>query len=204
MMKSKFSFVFLIIIIFSLCSCFDITQSISMNEDRYNIGFRCGFDKNLMYLANEDEESLSGDQDHFEEQIDQIGGTFKRIDTTDEVGIYFNFDCSTDAELTSDLIDFLPEFRKGKTYIPFLLGEQIKNLEIDDNDMAITMLSICKYRLLVNKNFKQTLQTAQLTDKTGKHTIDLQIDDFGDVYCVSVPVKTVFLSRYTFEYITLK
>ncbi len=195
----------LLLLMFVLSSCFDITQTITLKDDRYSISFRCGFDKNLMYLAETDEDSLITEFDHIQSVGDDLFTKYDIIDTADEYGLYFSFDCSTNEELTDDLSIFIPEFRNGKLYFPLVLDQEMSNFDTNDSlDMAATMISISKYRLLIGKTLKSNIQSAQLVTDNNKHCVDLEINDYGEMFCINVPIKTLFLSRHPYQYIVVK
>ena len=56
----------------TLTSCFDITQSVSLIDGRYNVSVKCGFDRNMLYLADADEDSLTDELNKLESDIQKI------------------------------------------------------------------------------------------------------------------------------------
>ena len=190
-----------------LTSCFDITQSISLSEGRYYISVKCGFDRNMLYLGDADEESLTEDLDKTEHDIqnEEYHVVFNRIDTGNEVGFFLKFDCSEDADVTSDLANFLPyRDRKGLKF-PLMLGEEIGQTEVDDPlDIVEMVMSIAKYRLLVDKTVMPRINSAVVIDKDGRHSANVQFYDFGGYYMVDVPINILYGTKWTYTDILLK
>ncbi|MBR3731443.1 MAG: hypothetical protein IKQ61_12340 [Spirochaetales bacterium] len=188
-------------------SCFDITQSVSLTDGRYNISVKCGFDRNMLYLADSDEESLTEELDRIEKDIQNESHNivFNRIDTGNEVGFFLRFDCSSDEDVTSDLADFLPYRDRRGLKFPLIIGEEIGQTEVDDPlDIAVTVLSIAKYKLLIDKNVISRITSAAVIDKDSRHSVSVPFYDCGAYYMVDVPINILYGSKWTYTDVVLK
>ena len=190
-----------------LTSCFDITQFVTLTDGRYNVSVKCGFDRNMLYLADSDEDSLTEELDKTERDIqnEDYHIVFNRIDTGNEIGFFLKFDCSEDADVTSDLANFLPYRDRRGLKFPLMLGEEIGQTTVDDPlDIAVTVLSIAKYRLIVDKNVIERINSAAVIDKDSRHSVNVQFYDCGAYYLIDVPVNVLYGSKWTYTDIVLK
>jgi hypothetical protein len=190
-----------------LSSCLDITQTISLVDGRYNVSVKCGFDRNQLYLADADEDSLNEELDRFETGIrnDSYNIAFSRIDTGNEVGFFLKFDCSADDDVTTDLGYFLPYRDRRGLKFPLLIGEEISRTEVDDPlDLAVTVMSVSKYRFIINKNVIERINSASIIDKDGRHSAAVSFYDCGTSYLVEVPVNIMYGTKWTYSDLLLK
>lgn len=190
-----------------LSSCFDITQSVSLADGRYYVCVKCGFDRNMLYLAGSDEDSLSEELDKAEKDIRNgaYNIVFDHIDTGNEVGFFLRFDCSSDEDVTSDLASFLPYRDRRGMKFPLLLGEEIGQTEVDDPvDLAPAVLSVTKYKLLVDKSVMSRITSANITDSDSRHFVSVPFYDCGSYYMVDVPVNVLYGSKWVYTDIVLK
>ena len=191
----------------TLTSCFDITQSVTLTDGRYNVSVKCGFDRNMLYLGDADEDSLTDELNKLESDIqnESYHIVFNRIDVGNEVGFFLRFDCSSDEDVTSDLANFLPYRDRRGLKFPLVLGEEIGQTEVADPlDIAATVLSIAKYRLIVDKNVIERINSAAVIDKDSRHSVNVQFYDFGVYYLIDVPVNVLYGSKWTYTDIVLK
>ena len=205
--RKNFVLVLVAILSITLTSCFDITQSVSLIDGRYNVSVKCGFDRNMLYLADADEDSLTEELNKLESDIqnESYHIVFNRIDTGNEMGFFLRFDCSEDADVTSDLANFLPYRDRRGLKFPLVLGEEIGQTEVDDPlDIAATVLSIAKYRLMVDKNVIERISSAAVIDKDSRHSVNVSFYDFGAYYLIDVPVNVLYGSKWTYTDIVLK
>ena len=199
--------IMLAIMSITLTSCFDITQSVSLIDGRYNVSVKCGFDRNQLYLADADEDSLNEELDRFETGIrnESYNIAFSRIDTGNEVGFFLKFDCSADDDVTSDLNFFLPYRDRRGLKFPLLIGEEISRTEVDDPlDLAVTVMSVSKYRFIINKNVIERINSASIIDKDGRHSAAVSFYDCGTSYLVEVPVNIMYGTKWTYSDLLLK
>ncbi len=205
--RKNFVLVLAAILSITLTSCFDITQSVSLIDGRYNVSVKCGFDRNMLYLADADEDSLTEELNKLESDIqnESYHIVFNRIDTGNEMGFFLRFDCSGDEDVTSDLANFLPYRDRRGLKFPLVLGEEIGQTEVDDPlDIAATVLSIAKYRLMVDKNVIERISSAAVIDKDSRHSVNVSFYDFGAYYLIDVPVNVLYGSKWIYTDIVLK
>ena len=212
-MKRLFTSAFFCAICLLFVSCFEIVESVSLDNGRYKISYRITVSKTLSELGELGNAIGSYDDDYFDDYDDfdydelfddidilkdpLVRRNLKRIDTEFETGFYFQVIVPTNKKHSLYDIDDLIPVKKGNTYIFSMDLFNDAHLDPEDVEEQLTsefikmFFGVAKYRILMSKSLMPTMTSARLV-RGSRIVSEVSFYDDGDVWSVDIPMPLLF------------
>ena len=194
-----------------LSSCIDYVQAYSYKNGRYEIYHKMTISKIVTELAEGFSEESIEDPDYTTEIYENwpYVGTPEKVDNDLEEGFEsrISIDPKTDDAKEKSL---LPTKSGKKYFIPFTFGKTFSPDSIGASDeeasgLAGAFLSCAKCRILISKKIIPSIQSAKFEGINGYSGCTLPLHDYGDSFCVEIPVPLLFESnKYRLDRIVLE
>jgi hypothetical protein len=199
-MKNRFKIILLIFLPLIFVSCMDYVQSISYKDGKYHLYYKITVSKVMLAMANQKPDDLFGDFDQV--QSDELPKSIrvKKVDTDLEAGYEFYLEVNPKTADEKEK-QFLLKKKDNKYFVPFLLGQNERNLsgpgKSQYDEMSDAILSSAKCRILISKKIIPSVKEAYFE---GINSDDYSIPffDYGDEYCIEIPFIVV-LKDYLYK-----
>lgn len=198
MKKSIIFSIFTILFSFSLFSCIDYVQSVSVKDDTYKLYYKITLSKALFALMNENPESIfedfldSEETKDFPENIEMT-----KVDTDLEVGAEIKMAISSKTNDKDEQL-FLPIIEKNKITIPFLAGYVFGELDFSEQDFNFNdkatikaFFLSSKLHILISKNLISKPEVCYFEAKAGQH-YSIPFFDYGENWGLEIPFIVFF------------
>lgn len=207
-MKHKLLSILIVIFILSLTSCIDYVQTISYSNGKYHCYYKVTMSRVLMALADKDADYFSSDlQDSINDEFPDI--IFANpIDTEFEAGFEISFDINPKTASEEEKI-FLPKKSGTEYFIPFMLGydftdtEDLNETDYESEAIAKAIMSTAKFRVMISKDIISSINKAYLDGIEEDDSFVISVFDYGNNFCLEIPVDVLVEARYKLDRIVI-
>lgn len=197
-MKKFFVLAVTILMSFSLMSCFEFVQSISLEGESYHIKRQISFPKYFlaMIMSGKSAPSDALSLKEFEAEFDNLAETMgaESFHTPSESGIISTMTINRDTQLEEELAS-LPHKDGTKFIIPLIdMTETAEKAQTDWNSlsMAYMFLTTAEYQLTLEKEIVPHISYAYLIEQNSNEQYFVDVADDGKNYLIEIPVMPLF------------
>ncbi len=197
-MKKIFVLAVTILMSFSLMSCFEFVQSISLEGESYHIKRQISFSKYFlaMIMSGKSAPSDALSLKEFEAEFDNLAETMgaESFHTPSESGIISTMTINRDTQLEEELAS-LPHKDGTKFIIPLIdMTETAEKAQTDWNSlsMAYMFLTTAEYQLTLEKEIVPHISYAYLIEQNSNEQYFVDVADDGKNYLIEIPVMPLF------------
>lgn len=183
---------------FSLMSCFEFVQSISLEGESYHIKRQISFPKYFlaMIMSGKSAPSDALSLKEFEAEFDNLAETMgaESFHTPSESGIISTMTINRDTQLEEELAS-LPHKDGTKFIIPLIdMTETAEKAQTDWNSlsMAYMFLTTAEYQLTLEKEIVPHISYAYLIEQNSNEQYFVDVADDGKNYLIEIPVMPLF------------
>lgn len=183
---------------FSLMSCFEFVQSISLEGESYHIKRQISFSKYFlaMIMSGKSAPSDALSLKEFEAEFDNLAETMgaESFHTPSESGIISTMTINRDTQLEEELAS-LPHKDGTKFIIPLIdMTETAEKAQTDWNSlsMAYMFLTTAEYQLTLEKEIVPHISYAYLIEQNSNEQYFVDVADDGKNYLIEIPVMPLF------------
>ena len=187
-----------ILMSFSLMSCFEFVQSISLEGESYHIKRQISFPKYFlaMIMSGKSAPSDALSLKEFEAEFDNLAETMgaESFHTPSESGIISTMTINRDTQLEEELAS-LPHKDGTKFIIPLIdMTETAEKAQTDWNSlsMAYMFLTTAEYQLTLEKEIVPHISYAYLIEQNSNEQYFVDVADDGKNYLIEIPVMPLF------------
>lgn len=161
-----------------------------------------------MALADKDADYFSSDlQDSINDEFPDI--IFANpIDTEFEAGFEISFDINPKTASEEEKI-FLPKKSGTEYFIPFMLGydfsdrEDLNETDYESEAIAKAIMSTAKFRVMISKDIISSINEAYLDGIEEDDSFVISVFDYGNNFCLEIPVDVLVEARYKLDRIVI-
>lgn len=197
-MKKFFVLAVTILMSFSLMSCFEFVQSISLEGESYHIKRQISFSKYFlsMIMSGESDSSEALSLKEFETEFDKLAETMgaESFHTPSESGIISTMTINRNTQVEEELAS-LPRKDGTKFIIPLIdMTETAEKAQTDWNSlsMAYMFLTTAEYQLTIGKEIVPHISYAYLIEQNSNEQYIAPVRDDGKNYLIEIPVMSLF------------
>ncbi|MDY3755344.1 MAG: hypothetical protein SOZ84_04980 [Treponema sp.] len=197
-MKKIFVLAVTILMSFSLMSCFEFVQSISLEGESYHIKRQISFSKYFlsMIMSGESAPSDALSLKEFEAEFDNLAETMgaESFHTPSESGIISTMTINRNTQVEEELAS-LPRKDGTKFIIPLIdMTETAEKAQTNWNSlsMAYMFLTTAEYQLTIGKEIVPHISYAYLIEQNSNEQYFVDVADDGKNYLIEIPVMPLF------------
>lgn len=197
-MKKIFVLAVTILMSFSLMSCFEFVQSISLEGESYHIKRQISFPKYFlaMIMSGESAPSDALSLKEFEAEFDNLAETMgaESFHTPSESGIISTMTINRNTQVEEELAS-LPRKDGTKFIIPLIdMTETAEKAQTNWNSlsMAYMFLTTAEYQLTIGKEIVPHISYAYLIEQNSNEQYFVDVADDGKNYLIEIPVMPLF------------
>ena len=197
-MKKFFVLAVTILMSFSLMSCFEFVQSISLEGESYHIKRQISFSKYFlsMIMSGESAPSDALSLKEFEAEFDNLAETMgaESFHTPSESGIISTMTINRNTQVEEELAS-LPRKDGTKFIIPLIdMTETAEKAQTDWDSLmaAYILLSTAEYQLTLGKEIVPHISYAYLIEQNSNEQYLVSVMDNGKNYLIEIPVMPLF------------
>jgi hypothetical protein len=162
----------------------------------------------LMALANKDTDYFLSDlQDSINEEFPDI--IFANpINTEFEASFEISFNINPKTASEEEKI-FLPKKSGDKYFIPFMLGydftdtDDLNEMDYESEAIAKAIMSTAKFRVMLSKDIISSINEAYFDGIEEDDSFVISVFDYGNNFCLEIPVDVLIESRYKLDRIII-
>ena len=187
-----------ILMSFSLMSCFEFVQSISLEGESYHIKRQISFPKYFlaMIMSGKSAPSDALSLKEFEAEFDNLAETMgaESFHTPSESGIISTMTINRNTQVEEELAS-LPRKDGTKFIIPLIdMTETAEKAQTNWNSlsMAYMFLTTAEYQLTIGKEIVPHISYAYLIEQNSNEQYFVDVADDGKNYLIEIPVMPLF------------